>query len=559
MLCESKMGETMTDSRNAVQMLAHWAERRPNRRWLFQPANGQWQRITWSEAYGQVARMASALQGLGLKPGGRVAITGLNTAHWFMADLAIAMAGGVSVGLYPKQNPEQVRYILEHSGASLLFLGPMPDADSFVSAIPQSVQTIRFPYAAAPAGLHEWDQLVTQSPPLENYQAPEAEALATLVYTSGTTGQPKGVMITQRNVLFSTAGALKAMPPAGTERLFCYLPLAHMFERGAVELTSLYLGAEVWFLESQDKLAEQLAEASPTRFYGVPLVYSRMQAAILKKLPQAKLDRLLPLPLIGGYIKRKILRSLGLSKARYVVVGAAPMPDSLTNWFAKLGIEVLQGYGMTENSIYATVNLPQANRVGSVGRPLPGAGLKIADDGEILFRSDAVMAGYYQDEEKTRETFTADGYLKTGDQGRIDDGYLFITGRVKDQFKTAKGKYIAPAPIEGELARNGDIEQLCFVGSELTQPIMLVTLSAAGQAKSKAEVEAGLKTDRDTINQDLEPHEAIAKIVIVKGAWNVDNGMATPTMKVKRREVEQHYSELLQREAATRTPVAWES
>lgn len=548
----------MQEQRNPVQMLAHWAQTKPDAPWLFQPDDGQFKPITWSQAHAQVQRMASALRAMGLASGARVAISGLNTAHWFMADLAIAMAGYVSVGLYPKQQADHVTYILEHSESQVLFLGPMSDAEVFVAAIPPGVRTIRFPYATAPRGELDWDALVAAHPPFTAYRPPAPDELATLVYTSGTTGKPKGVMITQRNCLYATAGGLKAMPPVGTERLFCYLPLAHMFERGAVELSSLSLGAEVWFLEHIDKLGEQVVQVQPTRFCGVPLVYTRMQAAILKKLPQAKLDRLLRIPLVSTLIKRKIRHGLGLSRARYVIVGAAPMPDALTHWFGRLGVTILQGYGMTENSIYATCNLPGANRIGSVGREMPGAGLKIAPDGEILFKSDAVMAGYYKDAEKTHEAFTSDGHLRTGDKGRIEDGYLYITGRVKDLFKTAKGKYVSPAPIESALARNPLLDQLCFVGNGLNQPIMLATLSAGGRELPRSEVESALVADLDAVNATLEPHEKIAKIVIVRDTWGIDNGMTTPTMKVKRSEVESRYRELLQREAAHRSKIGWE-
>ena len=518
----------MQEQRNPVQMLAHWAQTKPDAPWLFQPDDGQFKPITWSQAHAQVQRMASALRTMGLASGARVAISGLNTAHWFMADLAIAMAGYVSVGLYPKQQADQVTYILEHSESQVLFLGPMSDAEVFVAAIPPGVRTIRFPYATAPRGELDWDALVAAHPPYTAYRPPAPDELATLVYTSGTTGKPKGVMITQRNCLYATAGGLKAMPPVGTERLFCYLPLAHMFERGAVELSSLSLGAEVWFLENIDKLGEQVVQVQPTRFCGVPLVYTRMQAAILKKLPQAKLDRLLRIPLVSTLIKRKIRHGLGLSRARYVIVGAAPMPDALTNWFARLG------------------------------REMPGAGLKIAPDGEILFKSDAVMAGYYKDAEKTRDAFTADGHLRTGDRGRIEDGSLYITGRVKDLFKTAKGKYVSPAPIESALARNPLLDQLCFVGNGLNQPIMLATLSAGGRELPRSDVESALVADLDTVNATLEPHEKIAKIVIVRDTWGIDNGMTTPTMKVKRSEVESRYGELLQRESANRSKIGWE-
>jgi len=549
----------MRDQPNPVQMLAHWAQQRPDAPWLFQPADGQWQRTTWGEARAQVQRIAAALQSLGLAAGARVAISGMNTAHWFMADMAIAMAGYVSVGLYPKQQAEHVSYILQHSETQVLFLGPMSDGEDFIKAVPAGIRTIRMPYPNSPRGEFDWDALLAAHAPLLDYTPPAPDALATLVYTSGTTGKPKGVMITQRNCLYATAGGLQAMPPVGTERLFCYLPLAHMFERGAVELSSLYLGAEVWFLENIDKLGEQIVDVQPTRFCGVPLVYTRMQAAILKKLPQAKLDKLLGIPLVSTLIKRKICKGLGLSRARYVIVGAAPMPDALTLWFARLGVTILQGYGMTENSIYASCNLPHANRIGSVGREMPGAGLKIADDGEILFKSDAVMAGYYKEPEMTREAFNAEGYLRTGDQGRIEDGYLYITGRVKDLFKTSKGKYVSPSPIEGALARNPALEQLCFVGTGLNQPIMLATLSADARTRPRADVERALTTDLDAVNATLEPHERIAKILIVSDTWGIDNGLTTPTMKVKRSQVEARYAELLQKESQSRGKIAWEA
>ncbi|HEX4871328.1 MAG TPA: AMP-binding protein [Nevskiaceae bacterium] len=550
----------MSAQKNAVEMLLHWAKERPNQPWLFQPIDGVWHTTTWAQAEAQVRSMATALRKLGLAEGDRVAISGRNTAHWFLADLACGLAGLVSVGLYPKQAPEAVTYILKHSGTKAVFLGPMPDIDEFVGAMPKGLITIGFPYPGTPAAEHAWDDLVKAHEPFTGYVPPSPDALSTLVYTSGTTGNPKGVMLTHGNALFAADGLMKALPSQGNERFFSYLPLAHAFERGAVEMSSLYFGAEVHFLENLDKLAEQLPAVGPTRFFGVPLVYSRMQAGILKKMPQEKLDRLLKLPIISSLVKKKIKKGLGLHNARYCIVGAAAMPIPLMQWFEKLGVTILQGYGMTENSIYATVNRPGANRLGSVGKEMPGANLKIAEDGEILFQHPGVMKGYYLEEEKTRETFTGDGYLRTGDRGYVDkDGYLFITGRVKDIFKTLKGKYVAPAPIEGALMRNPDIDQLCFVGSGLKQPIMLVSLNAAGRAKSKAQVEKELAADMDAVNATLEPHEEIAKIVLVKDTWTIDNGIMTPTMKVKRNEVERRYLPLIEKEAGVRSKIGWEA
>lgn len=550
----------MSQQKNPLEMLFHWAEKQPDKPWLFQPGDGQWTSISWGEAADQVRRMASALKSLGLAPGDAVAISGRNTAHWFLADLAVSMAGLVSVGLYPKQAPEHIRYILEHSEAKALFLGPMIDMDEFLGAVPDGLRMIQLPYPGVPQQALAWDALIAGHEPMRDYQAPDPDTLMTLVYTSGTTGNPKGVMISYGNMMFAGQGLMQAMPPRREERFFSYLPLAHAFERGAVQLSSLYFGAEVHFLEHIDKLAEQLKQVAPTRFFGVPLVYGRIQAGVLRKLPQRKLDRLLRIPLLRSLIRRKILAGIGLHRAHMCIVGAAPMPIPLSEWFETIGLTVYQGYGMTENSIYATANRPGANRIGSVGRAMPGADMKIADDGEILYRHPAVMKGYYKEPEKTAETFTADGWLRTGDRGRIDeDGYLFITGRVKDIFKTLKGKYVAPAPIEGALSRNTLIDQLCLMGSGLKQPVMLVSLTPDAEALPRAEVEASLVATMQQVNKTLEAHEEIAKLLIVADTWTIDNGIMTPTMKVKRNEIEKRYGDIVEKAAADRgTRVVWE-
>ena len=550
----------MASQKNVIEMLLKWAKERPNMPWLYQPINGVNKVYTWAEAEVQVRSMATALRNLGIPQGAAIGITGRNTAHWFFADLAIAMAGYVSVGLYPKQATETVKYILNHCEAKAVFIGPMPDAQDFDAGLPEGVIKIGFPYADLGMDVdYQWDDLVRKSEPFTGYTPADPKALATLVYTSGTTGNPKGVMITGENMAFATTGLMKTMPAKGKEVFFSYLPLAHMFERGAVELASIYLGAEVHFLEALEKLPEQLKKVAPTRFFGVPLVYNRIQSGVLKKMPQEKLDKLLKIPILSRIVKKKIKEGIGLQNARYMFVGAAPMPIPLMKWFEKLGLTVLQGYGMTENSIYATANLPKANRFGSVGRAMPGADMRIADDGEIQYRHPAVMAGYYKDEEKTRETFTNDGWLRTGDKGRIDeDGYLYITGRVKDIFKTLKGKYVAPAPIEGALSRNVHIDQMCFVGTGLNQPIMVITLSEEGRRKPREEIERTLIIDMEEVNASLEPHEEIAKCLVVVEIWSIDNGMMTPTMKVKRNEVEKRFLPLIEKHAQNRDKVGWE-
>ena len=543
-----------------VETLLLRAAETPNAPWLHQSIGGVWRAWTYREVADQVMRMAASIQQLGLPKGAAIGIGGRNTAHWFMADLAIAAAGCISVGLYPKQSAEHLRYILAHCEAKAVIVGPMMEPEEFMDVLPPELITIRMPYPDAPPCQLEWDALIANVTPLAEPVARGAQDLTTLVYTSGTTGHPKGVMINWANAQFTIDGLIKCMPPKKEEIFFSYLPLAHMFERGAVEFSSLYLGAQIYFLEHLEKLPEQLAFVRPTRFFGVPLVYTRIQAGVLKKMPQEKLDKLLSIPLLSSLIKRKIKKAIGLDRAWLIFSGAAPMPTALIQWFAKLDIQILQGYGMTENSIYASANLPHANRIGSVGREQPGANTRIAADGEIQYQHPGVMAGYYKEPEKTRETFTEDGYLRTGDKGRLDaDGYLYITGRTKDIFKTMKGKYVAPAPIEGALARNTDIEQLCFVGSELKQPIMLVSLSEIGRNKPREEAERGLIAEMEAVNATLEPHEAIAKIVVVKDPWTIDNNLMTPTMKVKRNEIEKQYHALITKEGSTRGKVSWET
>jgi long-chain acyl-CoA synthetase len=555
----------MTDQKNPLQMLFHWADEHPGKPFLYQATNGEWKALTWGEVADQVRRMAGALKTL-LPPGSKVAISGRNTAHWIMADQAIAMAGMVSIGLYPKQSEAHTRFILEHSESKLVFVGPAPDIGEFMAAIPQGIKTCSFPYPDVPACDYAWDDLTGKHAPMKDVPAANPDDLLTLIYTSGTTGNPKGVMITYGNMMFAAKGLEQVMPPIPSgERFFSYLPLAHAFERGAVELTALYFDAEIHFLENIDKLAEQLAQVAPTRFFAVPLVYGRIQAGVLKKLPQEKLEKIMRIPILRGLIRRKILKGIGLHNARICVSGAAPLPIPLMEWFKKyLALEILQGYGMTENSIYATFTRPGRNRIGAVGQEMPGANMKIDNpdakgEGEILYKHPGVTPGYYKEPEKTRELFTADGYLHTGDKGRVDkDGYLFITGRVKDIFKTLKGKYVAPAPIEGAMARNTDIDQLCLVGSGLKQPILIVSPTPAARGKTKEDFERLLTADMEAVNGSLEDHERIAKALVVKDSWTIDNGIMTPTMKVKRNEVEKRYHNLLAAHDGTKGKVVWE-
>jgi long-chain acyl-CoA synthetase len=363
--------------------------------------------------------------------------------------------------------------------------------------------------------------------------------LLTIIYTSGTTGLPKGVMHSVAN--FNTMGNITReefdMPDQA--KLFSYLPLSHIAERIGIEMQGMYRGASYSFPESLDTFAADLAETQPHLFFAVPRIWSKFQEKILQKMPQSKLDTLLSIPIIKNVIRKKLKAALGLSRAKYIFSGAAPIAISMLDWYEKIGITILQGYGMTEDCIHSHFCLPGANKKGSVGKPLQGCEGKLSAQGEILLKAQGTMVGYYKMPEQTAEVLDKEGYLSTGDIGEYDhDGYLFITGRVKDQFKTDKGKYIAPAPIELELLKSPDIEQVCVVGTGIPQPIALVIISEEAKRKSREDLSKSLIASIKEINPTLEKHERLQKAIVMKEDWSVENGLLTPTMKVKRNQIE---------------------
>jgi len=322
-------------------------------------------------------------------------------------------------------------------------------------------------------------------------------------------------------------------------RVMSYLPLCHIAERLGVEFEGLLLGAQFSFPESLESFAKNLADTQPNYFIAVPRIWTKFQEKILEKMPQKKLDRLLGIPLVGTLVKNTIKKKLGLAKSTLFLSGAAPLSKSTMEWYDKLGITIYQVLGMTEDCVYAHFNRPGANKFGTVGQPMEGLQVKMASDGELRVKSPCLMKGYYKEPEMTADMFDEEGYLKTGDTGVIDsEGYLTIIGRVKDQFKTDKGKYISPAPIELKMMQNPDIEQVCVVGMGVPQPIALTVLSAIGKNKSKEEITQSLVQTMNEVNMHFESHEHLDTAVIMKGDWTIENGMMTPSMKLKRNEIE---------------------
>ena len=526
---------------STLEAFDYWVTTTPDNVMFNQPLDDGTRQITYREADTEVRKIASALKGMNLGDGAKIAILSKNCAHWIMADLAIMMAGYISVPIYPTLNPETIKLVLEHSESEAIFIGKLDNYENQKAGIP-AIKKI----GIQAYGINEeysWETLLEKNKPIDNPHIQQPDDLTTIMYTSGTTGHPKGAMHTSGNFNGTIQKALEVIEIPDGARFFSYLPLSHVAERIAVEIHGIYRGVTFYFPYSLDTFAADLAEAKPQLFFAVPRIWGKFQEKILEKMPQKKLSTLLSIPIIGGIIRKKIQAALGLSEALYCASGAAPIAVSVQEWFQKLGITIHQAYGMTEDCILSHYNLVGQNKFGSVGKTLPGVTAKLSPEGEIRIKSEVLMEGYFKEPDLTAEMFDEEGFLKTGDIGEFDhDGYLFITGRVKDQFKTDKGKYISPSPIELELLKNNDIEQICLVGMGIPQPIALVITSEGARARDKVEVESGLISTLDQVNAHLEKHERVEKIVLMNEDWSVDNGLLTPTLKVKRNQVEKIHS-----------------
>jgi long-chain acyl-CoA synthetase len=518
----------------------HWEEAIPDNVFLNQPLNGHVKKRTYKSGGAEIRRIAAALKALDIPEKSKIAILSKNCAEWILADLAIMMAGHISVPIYPTVGAETIRLILDHSESKAIFVGKLDNYKEQKSGIPDIYKIGIKAY-----DVHEklsWEEMADHHPPLSIMPIENQDDLMTIVYTSGTTGSPKGVMHTIGNISLTCHTALEIIPLPDHPSFFSYLPLSHIAERVAVELHGIYRGATFSFPESLESFASDLESAKPHLFFAVPRIWAKFQEKILEKMPQKKLNTMLKIPIIGGMVKKKIAQKLGLNGCMFAASGAAPIAASLQQWYNKLGITVHQCYGMTEDCILSHYNLPGSNKNGTVGRALPGVIGKLSEEGEICIKSDALMKGYYKEPELTASMFDDDGFLKTGDIGEYDhDGFLIITGRVKDQFKTDKGKYISPAPIELELLKNLDIEQVCLVGMGIPQPIALVLTSLNARNKSKQDLSTSLKSSLDELNPTLEKHEKIEKVVVMKEDWTIGNGLLTPTLKVKRNQLEKNH------------------
>ena len=552
----------------ALQRLYHWERSSPDRVVFTQPQSGGAVRdYTWREVMDQSRRMAAHMQASGLQPGDKVALLSKNTAHWLMADFAIWIGGFVSVPLYPTLAAGTIRQILEHSESKLLFVGKLDGWEGMKPGIPAGLRCISLPLAPADAAAAypKWEDITAKTEPLKGEPLRPADELSTIMYTSGTTGAPKGVMHSFGTFAWGVQSGLKRVQAINNSaRMLSYLPLSHVAERTLVEHGVIATGMHVFFAESLETFTSDLQRARPTVFFSVPRLWVKFQQGINAKMPPAKLDRLLKIPILGNIVRKKVLSALGLQECTFAAGGAAPMPPDLLRWYNKLKLDLVEVYGMTENCGISHATLPGKQRPGTVGLPYDGVQSRLdPSTSEIQMKAPCLMLGYYKEPELTQQAMTEDGWLKTGDKGALDgEGNLKITGRVKDLFKTSKGKYVAPAPIEDKLVMHPAVEACCVTGANLGQPLALAMLNPDAVKKSrepegKAELEASMAAHIKTINAQLDPHEQLDCVVMMVDAWTVENDIITPTFKVKRNRIEDLFAKNYERWSSAGKKVIW--
>lgn len=408
-------------------------DRHPDKCFLVQPlTGGQVQKLSWSEVGNQARRAAHWLRRQGLPLGSSIAIISKSCAHWIIADLAIWMAGHVSVPLYPNLSTASVAQVLDHCEATLVFVGKLDDWSSMSRGISAEVPTVAMPLSPEGSFDFYWDELQAWSP-IQDNPTGRHDQLATIIYTSGITESPKGVMHSFGTLAFAATHGAGILGLGEKDRLLSYLPPSHVAERMFVEMASIYTGQTVFFATGLDTLMDDLKRARPTALYGAPRIWNKFQMDVYNKIPAARLGALLSVPLLGGLVGRTVRKGLGLDVLRVALSGPEPVPESLLHWYRRLELDILGVYGMTENCGYSHICRPGQHKSGWIGQPCPLVEVRIAEDGEVLVRSGATMIGYFKDPLKSAEAITLDGFLHTGDKGEQDEqGNLRLTGRVRE-------------------------------------------------------------------------------------------------------------------------------
>ncbi len=555
--------------------------------------------ITYGEFGTMVCNLAAAFSAKGIQRGDRIALISESRPEWVATDFAAILLGAITVPMFPTLTAKQVEYVVQHSGAKAIIVSndlqlgkaikSAKECGSLELIIVMNKSYTSSESYKSPIPVITFDELLS----LESTIDIEAEAakakgddVVTIIYTSGTTGIPKGVMLTHQNLVSNVQGALAALPPIGFHDVFLsFLPLSHSFERIAMYFL-FYAGASAGFAESIESIPDNMLEIRPTIMTGVPRFYERMHGRIMRtreKMPPVKkkmfdwamrignecakrlegeqpsMRALLERPIADLLVLKKIRARTG-GRVRFFVSGGAALQAEIGRAFAAFGLVILEGYGMTESSPIISVTSTEKIKWGSVGPPIPNIEVKIADDGEILTKGPHVMKGYYHDPEGTAEAIDSDNWLHTGDIGILDeDGYIKITDRKKHLFVSAGGKNIAPAPIESLLAGSKFIEQIMLIGdkrefnSALIVPDYEALRSSLNDLQTLPNEELAvnqfvrdeLTKEIDLLQKELASYERVRRFALLPEQFSIENGMMTPTLKIKRKEVENRYGELI--------------
>jgi long-chain acyl-CoA synthetase len=585
------------------EMFLAQAEKHTDKTLFWVKADGAYQPITWGEARTQVLAMASALKHLGYTKEDKVAIIAENRYEWAITDLSILCLGMTDVPIYPTNLAEQCEYILEHSESKTVVISSQLQLDKVLSMpkVSQLLTRIITMDKCQPSKKVEGIEIVhiqdiiklgkenDHSDAIHQQVARfDPVALATIIYTSGTTGEPKGVCLSHSNFLSNIEGTIPCIPLTEEDRCLSFLPLSHVFERMAGYYLFLHRGAEIAYAENMETIAMNMGEIKPTIVLGVPRFYEKLYARIQTGIDNAPALRrtLIKLAIdtnasvqaheadgktppmllrvahkfLNNVVLKKLKGKLG-GRLRYFCSGGAPLSPEISEAFAKLGLLILQGYGLTESSPVITIDRIDHSKPASVGPPIGNVELKFASDGEILSRGPNIMQGYYKNQTATDETIDSDGWLHTGDIGHQDEeGYLYITDRKKDIIVTSGGKNIAPAKIENMLKNTPLIENALIIGdrrkyiSALIIPDPLALKAFATKQNLNPDlpnllehplVQKALDQCVQDVNTQLPSFEKIKKFHIISEDFSIESGDLTPTMKIKKKKVALKYKPLI--------------
>ena len=535
--------------------LDYWAAQCGDKIWLRDLRAEGSEDFSWADSRRQVHAVAAALEAR-FGAGNNMILLSRNRPHWFLADLAIIRSGNVTVSMFTTLPPATAKYIADLTEAKVLFLGESPNWEAVRPVLPDDITIVTLPGVDIDGEHLTWEQLLEEGEGKEPAYECKPDDTVSLVFTSGTTGLPKGVVQTHASNLIPIARFIKEFGLRDEPRYFSYLPLSHIAERQIVEFSSLFCCGEVNFNQSPETLLRDLQRTRPHMFFGPPRIWEQFQQAVLSKFGgQEAVAKALEEDAKG--LGKLVLETMGLGEVEYCLTAAAPTPPSLIRWWESLGLKLMEGFGQTE-AMGLIVSGPNSRRIGSIGRPIGEVEYKITDEGELAVRAEGCTPGYFKDPEKTAELIR-DGWIHTGDKARVDeDGFLYITGRVKDYFKTIQGKFVAPPPIEGEFAKNAYAEQQCLLGRGFSKTVMVTVLSEEARSKDRAAVEASLRETVADINNSVEKHARIGAVIVAGEPWTIENEVLTPTLKIKREKVEELFAEeaeQLAREAAEKGEV----